>query len=85
MGQVVVKVADSVVAYGEASDMGVYTGCYMYVCSSLVTDAKKQQAEKDLAEKLAKEFKGIRIVPMIKKEDEKDAAKADGDSEARDL
>lgn len=85
MGKVIFRFNDTMWAIGDPSDMGIYTAWYMWSASALMDNAKKLKAEKDLAEKLAREFKGIRIVPMPQKEDGMDAAEADRDSEKRDM
>lgn len=73
MGQVTVKVSEHLYAIGEPSDMGIYTAWYMYAASYLVNQAKKNQAEKELAERLAREFKGVKIVPIPKKDGDQNA------------
>lgn len=73
MGLVTVKVSDGIYATGEPTDMGIYTAWYQYAATQLVNSLKEQAAKTQLAEKLAREFKSVKIVPIPKKEGNPDA------------
>ena len=73
MGLVTVKVSDGIYATGEPTDMGIYTAWYQYAATQLVNSLKEQAAKTQLAEKLAREFKSVKIVPIPKKDGDPDA------------
>ena len=71
MGMVTVKVSDGIYASGEPTDIGIYTAWYQYAATQLVNSLKEQAAKTQLAEKLAREFKSVKVVP-IRKDGEND-------------
>ena len=73
MGMGTVKESEVIFAIGEPTDMGIYTAWYQYAATQLVNSLKEQAAKTQLAEKLAKEFKSVKIVPIPKKEGDPDA------------
>lgn len=58
-------------AEGEAAELGTFMAYYTAMLCSIVDDVKRRHAERLLAEKVAKEFKGVQIKP-IQKDGEKD-------------
>ena len=73
MGLVTVNVSDGIYATGEPTDMGIYTAWYQYAATQLVNSLKEQAAKTQLAEKLAREFKSVNVVPIPKKDGDPDA------------
>lgn len=73
MGMVTVKVSEVIFAIGEPTDMGIYTAWYQYAATQLVNSLKEQAAKTQLAERLAREFKCVKVVPIPKKDGDPDA------------
>ena len=63
-----VQLAAGVFASGEAYELGVFLASYHAHSTIFLNSLKEQAAKRELAEKIAKEFKGVKITP-IKKED----------------
>jgi len=73
MPKVTVKISEGIYAIGEPTDMGIYTAWYQYALTQLVNSLKEQAAKTHLAEKLAREFKSVKVVPIPKKDGDPDA------------
>jgi len=77
MASVTVKVAEGIYAVGDPVDMGVYTAAYMQAVVLSAEHMQQKIAEKELAEKVAREFKGVKIVPLPKKDGDQDGQGSD--------
>ena len=71
MQKVTVRISETIIALGEPTDMGIFTAWYQYAISMLFNSLKEQTAKRELAEKLAREFKNVKVVP-IRKDGEND-------------
>lgn len=69
----ILQVCSGVVASGEAYELGVFLASYHAHSSIFLNSLKEQAAKRELAEKIAKEFKGVKITPIKKEDGEQNA------------
>lgn len=58
---------------GEAYELGVFLASYQAHSTVFFNSLKEAEAKRELAEKLAKEFKGVKITPIKKEDGEQNA------------
>lgn len=72
----IIHIAGEIYAEGEPGELGMFLATYFSYGSTLANIVRKQQAERELMEKLAENFKSVQI-KEIPKEGDPDADQQD--------
>lgn len=69
------QLSDGVIASGEAHELGIFLASYQANAYLFMNSIKAQKAKTDLVEKLAREFKSVKVTPIKKEDGEQNAGK----------
>ena len=73
------QITSGMFASGEPVELGIFLATYTSNLNMIMNNIKAQEAKKDLAERLAREFKSVKITP-IPKEGDQDGIEKKNDS-----
>ena len=71
----ILHISSGIIASGEAYELGVFLASYQAHASVMLNTLKEAEAKRVIAEKLAKEFKSVKIEPIKKEGGEQNADK----------
>ena len=67
------QVSSGIIASGEAYELGVFLASYQAHATVMFNSLKEAEAKRELAEKIAREFKSVKITPIKQEGGEQNA------------
>lgn len=69
----ILHISSGIIASGEAYELGVFLASYQAHATVMLNSLKEAEAKRELAEKIAKEFKSVKITPIKQEGGEQNA------------